>query len=90
LKFIACPEALAWSKIPYQIRSGYGIETTTNSGKTKTAAPRLQDHGCERTLLTLPNFFVKHNPKLQALRGGKKNPIESPFKKKSKVIGNRC
>jgi hypothetical protein len=90
LKFIAFPEALARSTIPCHSRSGYDIETTTNSGKTKTAAPRLQDDGCKRTLLTLHNLFVKHNPKLQAVLGGKKNPIETPFKKKSKVIGNRC
>jgi len=81
LMVVTCPEAPARGQ-HHAIAVVVTIsESPPKSCKTKTAASRRQDDGCERTLLTLHNLFVKHNPKSPAVRGGNKNPIETLFKK---------
>jgi len=75
LVVVACPEALARGQ-HHAIAAVVAIsESPPKSCKTETAAPRLQDDGCEWTLLTLHNLFVKQNPKPQAVLGENKNPI---------------
>ena len=76
LMVVTCPEALAKGQ-HHAIAAVVIISVSPpKSGKTKTAAPRLQDDGCERTLLTLHNLFVKQNPKPQAVLGENKNSVE--------------
>ena len=49
-----------------------------------TAPPGFQDDACDRTLLTLPNLFVKHNQNLHAVLGKNTNLLEPPLKNEIK------
>jgi hypothetical protein len=81
---VACAGALARRRHRAKAAVIAISQAQSKSLKIKTAAPRLQDHTCERPLLTLPNLFVKPNPNLHAVLGKNTTLLETPLKNEIK------